>query len=188
MNNETIVLNSFKTVVEMLHDRKRFAGEVGEDVYTAIKENTLSSEPFAVIVGDVCIVFYISPKLQVKTLMSALLAQARHGLLIVVLAEDMKQSNMDAVAKLELNINFFNVGELQVNVSRHSLVPLHEVLDPALVAEVIASYRLKNKQQLPLILKTDAQSRYLGLRSGDVIKVTRVSPTSGEYVSFRCCL
>jgi DNA-directed RNA polymerase subunit H (RpoH/RPB5) len=28
----------------------------------------------------------------------------------------------------------------------------------------------------------------LGLKNGDIVKITRNSPTSGEYVIYRCCI
>jgi DNA-directed RNA polymerase I, II, and III subunit RPABC1 len=49
-------------------------------------------------------------------------------------------------------------------------------------------FMIKSKFQLPIILKTDAMAKYLGLKNGDIIKITRVSPTAGEYVVYRCCV
>ena len=44
------------------------------------------------------------------------------------------------------------------------------------------------EHQLPLILKSDPMSRYLGLKNGDIIKITRNSQSSGEYIVYRCCM
>ena len=56
------------------------------------------------------------------------------------------------------------------------------------IQEILDTFSLKNKNQLPLILKTDPMGRYLGLCTGDVVKISRNSPSSGEYYVYRCCL
>jgi DNA-directed RNA polymerase I, II, and III subunit RPABC1 len=83
----------------------------------------------------------------------------------------------------------FDIKSLQFNISHHELVPKHEVIhDEAEVKDIVAKYSLKSKFQLPIILKTDAMAKYLGLKNGDVVKITRVSPTAGEYIVYRCCV
>jgi DNA-directed RNA polymerase I, II, and III subunit RPABC1 len=86
-------------------------------------------------------------------------------------------------------IQLFKLDELQYNVSRHALVPPHESLrDDKDVAEVLDRYQLRNRWHLPLILSTDPMARYLGLRHGDVVRITRPSPSAGAYTLYRCCM
>lgn len=85
-------------------------------------------------------------------------------------------------------IQHFYLKELQFNPSHHVLVPKHEKLKESEVRQLIAQYQLKNKFQLPLILKTDIMARYMGLRHGDVARITRVTPMAGQHISYRCCM
>jgi DNA-directed RNA polymerase I, II, and III subunit RPABC1 len=101
----------------------------------------------------------------------------------------MSQNNTKMMTGLKLNLQVFDIKLLQFNVSKHELVPKHEVVtDEDEIKRIVEQMCLKNKFQLPIILKADAMAHYLGLKNGDVVKITRVSPTSGEYVMYRCCV
>jgi DNA-directed RNA polymerase subunit H (RpoH/RPB5) len=76
--------------------------------------------------------------------------------------------------------------ELQFNKSTHCLVPKHELItDPDEIGQIIVDYQLRGVTQLPLILKTDPMAKYLYAKPGNVVKVTRVSPTCGTNVVYR---
>ena len=85
-------------------------------------------------------------------------------------------------------IHIFLTKELMYNPTKHSLVPKHEKMTETEVKKLMEQLQLKKKTQLPFILKTDIISRWLGLKQGDVVKITRYSETSGEYYYFRCCV
>ena len=85
-------------------------------------------------------------------------------------------------------IHIFLTKELMYNPTKHSLVPKHEKMSETEVKKLMEQLQLKKKTQLPFILKTDIISRWLGLKQGDVVKITRYSETSGEYYYFRCCV
>jgi DNA-directed RNA polymerase subunit H (RpoH/RPB5) len=85
-------------------------------------------------------------------------------------------------------IEVFRISELQFNISRHAKVPLHQAIrDDAEIVEIIKSYSLKSRYQLPIIKASDPMARYLALRPGQLVRITRVSPSAGSYVLFRCC-
>ena len=67
----------------------------------------------------------------------------------------------------------------------HSLVPKHEILSEEEAKEVIKKYAGGDKYKLPYIRKTDPIVQALGAKVGDVIKITRKSPTAGESVYYR---
>ena len=66
-------------------------------------------------------------------------------------------------------IELFNEDELQYNITKHYLVPKHELMYSKDSEE--SKYFKKNKY--PLILKADPVCKFYGFKTGDIIKVTR---------------
>jgi DNA-directed RNA polymerases I, II, and III subunit RPABC1 len=191
MNSKEDIARSLKTIIEMLQDRK-----IHIENSTATLEHILDSNQnrnvFDVIFDDIRVVYYLTPKIKYADLAKALEGEGNNGdyrLILLVVAEKLSTSNLKSIAGLGLPIQIWNIKELQYNITKHVLVPKHEpIVDEQEIKSIVERYSLKSKYQLPHILKTDAMSKYLGLRSGDVVKITRASPTSGEYIFYRCCL
>jgi len=70
------------------------------------------------------------------------------------------------------------------NIFDHVLVPKHEILAPEESDELLAKYRVK-PYQLPKIRSSDPAIKAIGARPGDIVKITRKSPTAGKYVAYR---
>lgn len=85
-------------------------------------------------------------------------------------------------------LQLFTFKELLYNPSKHVLVPAHRKLTEEEAKEILEKYMVKSKSQLPQIHRTDIMARWLGLRHGDVVQITRYNPTSGEYYYYRCYL
>eukprot|EP00730_Choanoeca_flexa_P018411 TRINITY_DN8947_c0_g1_i1.p1 TRINITY_DN8947_c0_g1~~TRINITY_DN8947_c0_g1_i1.p1 ORF type:complete len:216 (+),score=34.92 TRINITY_DN8947_c0_g1_i1:85-732(+) len=107
---------------------------------------------------------------------------------IVIVQKALTSSAMKAVRECNAAGNFMQVfeeTELVVNITKHELVPRHQVQTSDEKKELLERYKLK-EQQLPRIKMTDPIARYYGLRRGQVVKITREnSPTAGRYVSYR---
>jgi DNA-directed RNA polymerase I, II, and III subunit RPABC1 len=71
------------------------------------------------------------------------------------------------------------------NITHHTLVPKHTKMGDDEVKKLLSELFIHNKFHLPLMLKSDPITRYLDLSSGDVCRITRYSPTSGQYYSYR---
>jgi DNA-directed RNA polymerase subunit H len=70
------------------------------------------------------------------------------------------------------------------NIFEHRLVPKHEILTSEEKEEVLKNFQVQ-PYQLPLLRTSDPISKVIGARPGDLVKITRASPTAGEYVSYR---
>jgi DNA-directed RNA polymerase subunit H len=63
-------------------------------------------------------------------------------------------------------------------------VPQHEKISEEEKQAMLAKYNISSKQ-LPKIDINDAAISHLGAQPGDVIKITRESPTAGTVVFYR---
>lgn len=70
------------------------------------------------------------------------------------------------------------------SVLEHELIPKHEIAHEKEVEEVLKKYQCE-KGQLPLIRTSDPNVKEIGAKSGDVIKITRKSPTAGKAIAYR---
>ncbi len=92
-------------------------------------------------------------------------------------------------AKHKLRIAFFDARTLVSNPLEHVLVPKHEKVPTEEHAKLLASLHCKNKLNFPMIrFHEDMIGRLLGLIPGDIVKITRPSPSAGEYTVYRVCV
>lgn len=70
------------------------------------------------------------------------------------------------------------------NIFKHKLVPKHEILSKEEAEKLLKKYRIK-PYRLPQIKASDPAARMIGAKQGDVLKITRKSPTAGRVVVYR---
>ena len=131
---------------------------------------------------------------------------------VVVFVENRKSANMDklrgqyqllkhdtliavvvSVNRLELNQyetsnpmdEIFWYKQLTFNVSKHNLVPKHELLHPDEHRIIKRDYLLNSPNQLPTILNTDPVAKYYGMYSGDICRITRHNENIGTSIFYR---
>ena len=71
-----------------------------------------------------------------------------------------------------------------IKISNHVYQPKHEILPKDSAEEVLRKFNAR-PSQLPYITTTDKGIEDLDVRPGDIIKITRKSPTAGESVYYR---
>tara|TARA_Y100000310_G_C20568292_1_gene756677 strand:+ start:487 stop:732 length:246 start_codon:yes stop_codon:yes gene_type:complete len=74
--------------------------------------------------------------------------------------------------------------EENLDITKHTLVPKHEKISEDEFNELMSNYNV-SKTQLPRILITDPAIQLLDAEIGDVIKITRKSPTIGKAYFYR---
>jgi DNA-directed RNA polymerase I, II, and III subunit RPABC1 len=174
----------------MLSDRDVDVGSLTAEGISGVIESNCNKPLFDIIMDQIRIIYYLPSKFKWSEIKKAFDDDdTQYNLVILVVKEKVSQNNLKLIQGQGLNIQIFEIKELQFNISKHVLVPKHELVkDEQEVKSIVERYSIKSKYQLPHILKTDPMSRYLGLKSGDVVKITRTSPTAGEYIIYRCCL
>ncbi len=66
----------------------------------------------------------------------------------------------------------------------HKMVPNHEILNEEEVKKILSEYTIE-KEQLPKIRVLDPAAKSIQAKVGDVIRITRQSPTAGKAFFYR---
>jgi DNA-directed RNA polymerase subunit H (RpoH/RPB5) len=185
MSSRDYIVQSLKTLLEMLNDRGITTGVSPEDAGNLIGANL---NHFEFIIDKIKIIYYLTSKFKWPNLEKSFSDDEPYELYILVVKDKPSQTNLKSINTKKLQTQVFGINELQFNITKHFLVPKHELVKESEVEDIIKQYSLKSKNQFPIILKTDAMAKYLNLKHGDLVKITRVSPTAGEYIEYRCCL
>jgi DNA-directed RNA polymerase subunit H (RpoH/RPB5) len=94
---------------------------------------------------------------------------------------------LSSLAK-KIHLSFFSAHTLVNNPLEHILVPKHELLPSSEHKTFLAANKIKSKENLPIIrFHEDMIARIMGLVPGDIVKITRPSPSAGTYESYRVC-
>ncbi|XWS65529.1 hypothetical protein CRYUN_Cryun05aG0120900 [Craigia yunnanensis] len=107
-------------------------------------------------------------KATVCALHGQILKESLSGLILIL------QSKMNSFARKELEnfpfkVEVFQIADLYVNITKHFLMPKHEVLTAEEKQKFLKKYCLEDKQ-LPQMLQTDPIARYYGLEKRQVVK------------------
>jgi DNA-directed RNA polymerase I, II, and III subunit RPABC1 len=112
--------------------------------------------------------------------------------LIYIMTEQVQPWHHQIVRKVwsqsKVLVSIFCCFYISTNPTKHILVPKHEVVSKDTSVQILKDIHAK-KSQLPIIVyHEDVQGRYLGLRPGEIVKITRPSPSSGFYTVYRICV
>lgn len=182
------VVKSYVTLREMLVDRQIDISNLDSISDLEIDIMTRTNKIFSFNVNDnFRIIYYMNPKFKINDLKKYFGDEEK---IIIIFKEKINNLNIKNLKDFEnINIEIFILKELLFNISKHTLVPKHEIVkDEAEINTIMETYQLKSKNQLPIILKTDPMSRYLDIKSGDIVKITRKSPSAGLAVMYRYCI
>lgn len=172
--------NSMKTVYEMLDDRG----------YTNIVSNTgeyiIAMDIFE---NKVIIFFILDMKVSVKRVKSIkemiISNDDVYKCLIIIYKQTITSfAKQFIVSDINMTVQTFSESELAFNITKHMLVPKHELLSDNEKKGILSKYKTQPKH-FPILPMSDPVSRYYGYLHGDVIKVTRPSINTGYDVIYR---
>tara|TARA_Y100000389_G_scaffold192789_1_gene220677 strand:- start:1075 stop:1638 length:564 start_codon:yes stop_codon:yes gene_type:complete len=181
------VVKTFITIKEMLSDRNI---EIDNLDSISDKELTMMSKKFNIFSLDVSknfkIIYYLNNKFKINDLKKFI---EDNDKIIIIFKEKINNLNVKNLKELNvIGLETFTIKELLFNISKHELVPKHEIIQDDEIKEMMEMYQIKQKSQLPIILRTDPMAKYLDVKSGDIVKVTRISPSAGETIVYRYCV
>ena len=85
---------------------------------------------------------------------------------------------------LLMGAQFLATKKNPVLVPDHVYVPKHEIMTKKEAEEILIKYNCK-PTELPLIFVSDPAILGLGVKPGDMIKITRKSSTAGQSIYYR---
>ena len=197
MSQKDKVVQSFNTITEMLIDRN-ILSESELTILKSLKQEELrifaNRGIFNIDIGGKVRVIYYLSKFKIGDY-RPFIENSNFDQYIVILSEKLTTNNIKSIQEFEKKlenpviVQFFELREVLFNITKHCLVPKHSVIrDEEEIGKIISQYNLKNRFHLPLLLKTDPVAKYYDIKPGQIVKIDRISPSSGEYVVYRCCV
>ena len=194
MDSINNICKTFSVLKEMLHDQgcdMSRLNSISDLELQSLHRST--SDVFEILVNDTTkIIYYMNNKFKINELRKYIQPVDNENItnIILIFKEKINNFNPKNVEEFNnMNLQVFLIKELMFNISKHELVPKHELIkDPSTIDELVKTYNLKSKLQFPIILKTDPMAKYLNVQSGDLVMITRTSPSSGESILYRCCV
>ena len=108
---------------------------------------------------------------------------------IIFVTEESPQSNVELILKnMYPTVEVMTYNHLQINPTKHSFVPKHELVPREEEASVLEKYNCLRKnigKEFPRILSSDPIARWYGMRSGRICRIQRVSEQSGRHIHYR---
>lgn len=119
--------------------------------------------------------------------------------LVVHSSDKFKPNVAGAAAEIEKklaptghHLQMFTMKELEANIMHHILQPRFFRMSEAEVAKLMADLSMTHEKalrgMLPRIHDDDKVARYMGLRPGNIVRIVRDTPTSGELDTYRICV
>jgi DNA-directed RNA polymerase subunit H len=84
-------------------------------------------------------------------------------------------------------VTIFSIRTLQFSILNHALVPPHSILTEEETKEYNAKYGITSSKQIPEIDRFDPVAKCIGIRPGQMCKITRKSKTAIKADFYRIC-
>ena len=207
------LFRSRKTLLNILSDKgyniapyEKFGPWEIESMIIDEKRNSLRMdlEEKEVVTGKKCVVLYRLNR--VKHYLTKFIADLANGtseevihnkentIVYVIVLEPVNTVDLFHAAAYnalseKLTICFFQADSLVNDPRQHVLVPKHELVDKKDINQLKKDLNIQSIGNLPFIrFHQDIQGRLLGAIPGDVIKITRSSPSCGVETIYRLCV
>ena len=111
---------------------------------------------------------------------------------LVIVTKDQPNQAIKNLLEMEFTqnkyfVNVYNLHTYLYNILKNKLVPKHEIINSYRKKEVAEEYNIIKESQWPEISRFDPAAMAIGLRPGQVVEITRKSPTALETKYYRLC-
>lgn len=167
-NESLMIKQAIKVVTEMLVDRdyKNISSNDEDNSYClkASKCNKDKDETILVFINE-------DDKLNIQGIKDKIsfINKELANRCIIIYKSNVTSSAKKSLETLEYDFELFALHELQLNITRHRLVPRHSRILASEKEELDNKY----KGKLPILLHTDPVSRYYCFKRGEYIRITR---------------
>lgn len=141
-----------------------------------------------------CLVKYIifnKPRPQnLKVIIDELIEIYTRGDTIIFISKDkLNNVNFDLLFDCykDIFLQIFDVYSLQINISKHILVPKLRILNNDEKKSILEKFGLDDYTQFNIIKINDAQAKFYGVKKNDLVEISRSSETAGIYKVWRYC-
>ena len=199
MDEITYLRNSWDTVLELINDREYSLDSIYYELGTEEFKYLIQNNKLNIIAknkhNDIMYVkFILTSKVKTATIkeISLEINEKCKAFNNINLLYILKSKPNTSLKKLEKDTNIGNIQimwckHLQINPTKHILVPKHTKLTIEEINNLLEKYSIKNRTQLPLILRSDPIARYYNYNAGDIIKITgSLSSANPKYNNYRC--
>ena len=181
------VIRAFDTINQMLIDRKTIKEEDRKTLAKKKDRESISCET----IGNVHVMFYLHNKFTTKDFCPSwegfedIVKKSKNPHLIFVYKDKFTTANEKTLRtkvqdknkdKDKVKIETFCIKNLLFNITKHELVPKHELLDLEEAKNIYDRYSIKDNQKilkLPLLItKTDPVAKYYDFKHKDLVKIT----------------
>ena len=199
MDEITYLRNSWDTVLELINDREYSLDSIYYELGTEEFKYLIQNNKLNIIAknkhNDIMYVkFILTSKVKTATIkeISLEINEKCKAFNNINLLYILKSKPNTSLKKLEKDKNIGHIQimwckHLQINPTKHILVPKHTKLTIEEINNLLEKYSIKNRTQLPLILRSDPIARYYNYNAGDIIKITgSLSSANPKYNNYRC--
>ncbi len=111
--------------------------------------------------------------------------------LIIISKDKTNQTICDLVEQLFIKdkkfVNIYNFHDYLFNVLDHEMQPTFRILNNDEKQEIMKRYNIVKDKEFPDISRFDPVSQAIGVRPGQLIEITRSSPTAVKSLYYRIC-
>ena len=111
--------------------------------------------------------------------------------LIIIIKDSINDTMKSLLGQIYINdkkfINLYDINSYLFNILDHEMIPVHTVLTDEEKEKIIQKYYITDESKFPEISRFDPVAQAIGARPGELVQITRSSPTAITSLYYRIC-